>query len=125
MSGVFFKSLGTICLLMAAIIVTEYVNVVLMRDELSQYVVGTTVRCGSLLLFLVTIGIGFFYDRKWAAVLGSIFFTYVGIRLFYDATALVGGRTMLIVSLALAFLLPLIGTIKFWKYLKSGGRWYF
>ena len=125
MSGVFFKSLGVVCLLMAAVLVVEYVNVVLMRDDMSQYVVGATVRAGSLLLLLGTIGIGFFYTRKWAAVLGSIFFTYVAIRLFYDATSLVGGRTWLIVSLALAFLLPLIGAIKFWKYLKPGGRWYF
>jgi hypothetical protein len=124
MNAVFFKGIAIFAFLMDAIVLWGFVRSLVMEDMAASGFIGLSVRVGGIVVLLTMIGIGLFYLRKWAAVFASIFFSYVGIRLLYDVSSMQGGRTWLIVSLSILFLIPLIGTIRYWSTLKPGGRWY-
>jgi hypothetical protein len=83
------------------------------------------VRVGSIIVLLTSIGIGLLYLRKWSAVFASIFFTYYAARFLYEVYPMHGGRTWVVGLLLLFLITPLFVTIKFWRELKPGGRWYF
>ena len=112
MNAVFFKGIAIFAFLMDAIVLWGFVRSLVMEDMAASGFIGLSVRVGGIVVLLTMIGIGLFYLRKWAAVFASIFFSYVGIRLLYDVSSMQGGRTWLIVSLSILFLIPLIGTIR-------------
>jgi len=122
MNTVFFKIIGIFAFSMDALMLWAYA-VSLMSDHPSD-LIGLSVRVGGTVLFMTATGIGLLYLRKWAAVLSSIFFAYIAVRWFYDASSMASGRAWVGVSISILFLIPLIVTIKYWSTLKPGGRWY-
>jgi hypothetical protein len=95
-----------------------------MTDVGAVNLIGLSIRVGGVVLLMTMVGIGFLYRRKWAAVFASIFFSYTALRLLSDFSGMQSGKNWLVVLLFVLFLLPLIGTIKYWVDLKPGGRWY-
>jgi hypothetical protein len=125
MNRIFFGIVGVVCLVLVAINIFEYVNIVVRRIDEYRTPVETTVRVGAICLLLTAVGIGSLYARRWAAVLSSVFFTSLAIGLFYYSATIWYGRIWLIMfPLAILALLPLLGSIRYWKSLKPGGRWY-
>ena len=124
MNAVFFKSIAIFAFIMEAIVLWGYITDLVRQDMPAAEFIELSVGNGGVVVLMTMIGIGLLYSRKWAAVFASTFFSYVAIRYLYFAWSNQGGRTWLAVSISILFLIPLIGTIKYWNSLKPGGRWY-
>ena len=125
MNAVFFRIIGVLSLLMGAVLLYFVVRELASDHMTPERLPAFCTRVGAILVLLTLCGIGLLYLRKWAAVFASAFFTYYAARFLYEVYPLQGGRTWLASLITLVLIIPPLATIKFWRALRPGGRWYF
>ena len=125
MKNVFFRFVGITSLLFGALLLYFFERSLLSETMDPNHLVAFCIRLVVFILLLVAIGIGILNQRKWAAIVSSIFYAFYGVRLYYDVASTASGRIWLVILLSIPFFIPLLGTIKFWRDLKPGGHWYF
>jgi hypothetical protein len=113
----YFRAFGALTLLLNP---TIFAGIFLRVQTPAQFLRGLF-----LLAAVELVGFGVAFLRKWAALYFSIPLFWFGIRLVVGSTyGVVFPRNLLVMLLGFSLMLPLIVTIRIWKQLTWGRRFF-